>query len=88
MRPLEGVVVDTSAGLTIRLQSRALVRTPRQKKLKLGDTCYVLYNYTTMQVRMIWTEKEYNALEDSSGDAFEFLLPPEWEEPHAWALDP
>ena len=87
MRPLKGVVVDTEVGLTIRLESRALVRVHKQKDLRLGDTCYVLYNYTTLEVWRIWTEEEYAIEDGSCGDEFEFLLPPDWEPAHKWAYE-
>jgi hypothetical protein len=88
MRPLPGVVVDTSAGLTIRLSSRAVVRVPEQKKLRLGDTCYVLYNYTTMAVRGVWTEEEYSAEDDIDSEEPRVKLPPSWSDPHEWAVEP
>ncbi len=84
MRPLEGVVIETGVVLVIRLKSRALVRVPEQKDLKLGDTCYILFDYTRLEVHMIWTEAEYDAEDNSSGEEFEYLLPPDWEEPHKW----
>jgi len=40
-----------------------------------------------MVVREIWTEEEYHAEEDSSGVAWDLVLPPEWEEPTEWAVD-
>lgn len=73
MLPLKGVIVGTSAELTIRLPSRAVVKAPLQKDLRLGDTCYVLYNYTIMKVRQVWTEEEYRS------EDFEPQL--EWDEP-------
>ena len=57
--PRKGIIIDTSAELLIRLQSGARINVPRQKDLRLGDTCYVLYDYTRMLVNRIWTEEEY-----------------------------
>ncbi len=88
MRPLKGVITDTSgARLVVRLKSRALIRIPEQKKLRLGDTCYILYNYTIMQVRMVWTDDEYNEMEDL-GEEPDTNFPPDWEPPHKWAVEP
>jgi hypothetical protein len=80
------VVVSTGVELTIRLQSRALVRAPKQKKLRLGDTVYVLYNYTTMQVRSLWTEIEYHADDEIEEEPEPIRMHPDDEEPHVVAL--
>ena len=61
MSPSQGVVVDTNGGLLgVRLATRALVHVAKQKGLRLGDRCYILYDYTRMRVREVWTEAEYN----------------------------
>ena len=87
MRPLEGVVIDRGAGLTIRLKSGALVRIGRRQDLLLGDTCYVLYDFTKLSVRDVWTEGEFY-LQDDDGEELEFELPPDYEEPSKWAVEP
>jgi len=87
MRPLPSVVVNTGAELTLRLESGGLVRVPSQKDLRLGDTAYVLYDYTRMIVRDIWTESEYEFEDDGSIEP-EYNLPPDWADPHEWAIEP
>ncbi len=87
MRPLPCVVINSGAELTLRLESGGQVRVPRQKDLRLGDTAYVLYDYTRLIVHGIWTEDEYHALEDD-GEEPTVVLPPDWEKPHKWAIDP
>jgi len=86
MRPLPSVVIDTGAELTLRLESGGLVRVPEQKDLRLGDTAYVLYDYTRLVVYDIWTEAEYYALEED-GEEPTVVLPPDWAEPHKWAVE-
>lgn len=88
MTPLKGIVHKASAVLTVRLKTRALVDIPRHPQLKLGDTCYVLYDFTRMQVRDIWTEEEFFAHDDVSGGAFHMELPPHAEKPEELAVDP
>ena len=88
MSPLKGTVIKTGAVLTVRLQSRAVVDIPYRNDLLLGDTCYVLYDFTRMQVADIWSEDEYNEYEDVSGGEFLLPLPPGSEEPHEIAVDP
>jgi hypothetical protein len=88
MTPLEGIVIKTGAVLTVRLASRAIVEIARHPELRLGDTCYILYDFTRMQVRDVWTKDEYHMYEDVSGYEFDLPLPPEWEEPQEWAKDP
>lgn len=85
MRPLKGVVIKRSVMLTIHLSSGAKVRVPRQKDLRLGDTVYVLYDYTRMVVRDLWTEDEYS-LEESFGPEPMIETPPDTEEPWKWAM--
>ena len=87
MRPLEGVVIDRGAGLTIRLKSGALIRIARRNDLLLGDTCYVLYDYTQLEVYDVWTEDEYFMQEDD-GSELNFELPPDYEKPSKWAVEP
>lgn len=88
MRPLKGIVVKTGVVLTVRLQSRAIVEIPRVPELRLGDTCYILYDFTTMQVHDYWTEEEFNGYEDVSGGEFWLPAAPGAEEPHELAVDP
>ena len=87
MRPLEGVVIDRGTGLTIRLKSGALVRIARRNDLLLGDTCYILFDYTQLEVRDVWTEDEY-FLQDDDGSELDFELPPDYEPAHKWAVEP
>jgi len=88
MRPLEGVVIKVGTALKIRLSSRAVVSIPFRGDLKLGDTCFILYDFTCLEVRDVWTEAEYFAEEDSSGRESELPLPPEWGDASAFAIDP
>ncbi len=74
--PRKGIIVDTSAVLAIRLASGARVKVPHQKELRLGDTCYVLYDYTRMLVNRIWTEEEYHQSDDPSEDVDEADMGP------------
>ena len=88
MRPLEGVVIKVGAEIKVRLLSRAVVTIPWHRDLRLGDTCFILYDFTRMEVRDIWTEAEYFTEEDISGVEREFPLPPEWAEASEFAVDP
>jgi len=85
MSPLEGVVIDRGVKLMIRLSNGARVRIPRQKDLRLGDTCFVLFDYTRLEVRDVWSEEEYHNLEDVFGPEDREETPPDGEEPHRWA---
>lgn len=87
MRPLKGIVVKVGTTLIVRLQSRATLSIARHPDLRLGDVCYILYDYTCMEVRDVWTEAEYHAQEDVSGGEFVLPLPPEHEEPHELAVN-
>ena len=87
MKALKGIVISRGIELVVRLSSGARVRVPRQKDLRLGDTVFVCYDYTRMVVRELWTEAEYHAEEDVAGEEWDLVLPPEWEEPSAWAVD-
>lgn len=88
MRPIEGIVVKVGTVLIVRLFTRATVEIPRHPELRLGDACFVLYDYTRMSVRDVWTMGEYHALEDVSGSEFKLPTPPGWEKPHEMAVDP
>lgn len=74
--PRKGIIIDTSAELMIRLQSGARVNVLHQKDLRLGDTCYVLYDYTRMLVNRIWTEEEYYQSDDPNEDVDEADMGP------------
>ena len=87
MSPLKGIVIKRGTEMTIRLRTGALVRVARRKDLLLGDTCYVLYDYTTLEVHDIWTEDEYY-LRDDDGEVLDFELPPDYEPAHKWAVEP
>jgi len=84
MRPLEGVVISTGADLIIRLQSGAAVAISRRSDLLLGDTCYILFDYTRLKVRDVWSEEEYHNLEDVSGIEDKSEKSPEWEKCQRW----
>jgi len=85
MRPLEGVVIDRGVKLMVRLCTGARVCIPRQKDLRLGDTCYILFDYTRLEVRDVWSEEEYYTLEDVFGLEPKVETPPDTEEPWKWA---
>ena len=86
MRPLKGTIVDTYGGrLSVRLITRAIVHVPRQKGLKLGDPCYILYNYTTMKVRKVWTEAEYKDKGDEPQLNWDDEEEPDWVPAHELA---
>lgn len=74
--PRKGIIIDTSAELMIRLTSGARVCVPQQKDLRLGDTCYVLYDYTRMLVNKIWTEDEYHRSDDPNEEVEEADMGP------------
>jgi len=40
-----------------------------------------------MVIREIWSEEEYFADDGISGEAWDLVLPPDWEEPYKWAVD-
>jgi hypothetical protein len=67
--PLKGVIISTDNVLVIRLASRAQVRVAHQKNLRLGDTAYVLFDYTRLKVREIWTEEEHDRRDDTGSKA-------------------
>lgn len=85
MRPLPCVVINTDTELTLRLESGGQVRVPKQKDLRLGDTAYVLYDYTRLVVHDIWTVDEYNVMEND-GEEPKVVLPPDYAEPYKWAV--
>ena len=85
MSPLEGVVIDRGVKLMVRLSTGARVRIPRQKDLRLGDTCFILFDFTRLVVRDVWSEEEYYNLEDVFGPESMDETPPDAEEPHRWA---
>lgn len=88
MSPLRGVVIDTSNGLVIRLKTRARIYVVQQKDLRLGDTAYVLYDYTRLRAREIWTEEEYDRGDIVVSEEPHPNLPPDWLPPHKWLVEP
>ena len=80
MKPMPGVVISTSAELLVRLESGAVVSIPCRVDLLMGDVCFVLFNYTTLEVYMTWSEEQYHHLEDVFGLEPEIEEPPEFEE--------
>lgn len=85
MSPLEGVVIRRGVRLMVRLSTGAIVSISRQKDLHLGDTCFILYDFTRLEVRDVWSEEEYYNLEDVFGPEIREETPPDAEEPHRWA---
>ena len=85
MRPLEGIIISRGVRLMIRLITGARVNIPRQKDLRLGDVVFVLFDYTRLEVRDVWTLEEYHNLEDVFGLEPKVETPPDLEEPHRWA---
>ena len=84
MAPIKGRVVDTSAGLTIRLlASRALVEVPEHPTLRLGDICYVLYNYESMEPTQVLSEEEVFKADEVEPDLGEEEEP---DEAQAWIV--
>jgi hypothetical protein len=86
MRPCPGVVISTSAELLVRLESGAVVSVPPRSDLLRGDVCFVLFNYTTLEVYITWSEEQYHNLEDVFGLEPEDEEQPEFEEPWRGAL--
>jgi len=84
MRPLKGVVISTGAELLIRLPSGAKLAVPHRRDLLMGDTCYVLFDYTRLEVHDVWSEDEYYNLEDISGPEDRSEKPPSWEKCQRW----
>ena len=84
MRPLEGVVVETGTDLVVRLQSGAKLGIPHRRDLLLGDTCYILFDYTRLEVYDVWSEDEYHNLEDVSGPEDRSEKQPAWEICQQW----
>ena len=80
MKPLRGVVIETGATTTVRLNSGARLDIPGRRDLRLGDICFVLFDYTRLEIRDVWTEEEYYAQEECSGDESELPLLPEFGE--------
>lgn len=85
MSPLEGIVISYGTELVIRLCTGAKLRIPKQKALALGDTCFVLFNYTNLSIRGLWTEDEYHNLEERSNFEVKVEPTPDFEEPHEQA---
>lgn len=74
MTPLRAAVIEKSdSELMIRTKQGVRLRVPAQKGLGLGDTCYILYDFTRMNVREVWTEEDL--LEPQSGPEPENFLP-------------
>jgi hypothetical protein len=89
MWPREGIIISTLRELVIRLKNGARIKLPLQKNIKLGDTVYVLWNFHKNVPAQLWTEDEYNAPDpEESGDPVNFELPPDWDDPHMWAIEP
>ena len=88
MSPLEGVVISTDNVLVIRLASRAQIRVAHQKDLRLGDTVYVLFDYTRLKVREVWTEEEHDRADDTGSEEPVLHLPPDWEPMEKWLVEP
>ena len=86
LTPNKGTIISTSTGLVIRLKNGARVKVAKQKNLKIGDTCYVLYNYTNMSVRYIWTEKEMSDYGSDETES-EVVLQPTWAGPEDCAVN-
>ena len=85
MSPLKGIVIDSGAELMIRLCTGAKLRIPIQKDLALGDTCFILFDYTNLSIHGIWTEDEYHNLEERSNFETKVEPTPDFDEPHEWA---
>ena len=59
--PCHGVIVDRKGGeLKVHLSNGAKIHVAEQKGLRLGDECYIIYDYTRLAVAEIWTLSEYN----------------------------
>jgi hypothetical protein len=79
MEPLRAAVIDrVGTELVLRTKHGARIRIPKQKGLGLGDTCHILYDYTKMRVREIWTDEDLQ--EPQAAGELEELLPVEDEE--------
>ena len=77
MTSLRGIVISRGAELVVRLTSGARVRIPRQKDLRLGDTVYICYDYTSLVVREVFTEAEFFASDDVADEPVEWDAPEE-----------
>lgn len=77
MWPRKGVVIRCSASLMIRLSNGARVNVPCQKNIRLGDTVYVLWDYTASCPRTVWTEAEYLAEDEIPMDTSVYLSSPD-----------
>lgn len=80
MWPRKGVVIMSSASLVIRLSNGARVSVPRQKNIQLGDTVYVLWDYTANCLRNVWTEEEYLVEDEIPMDNSTYLSSPDDDE--------
>jgi hypothetical protein len=79
MSPLRAIVVDrANSQLTMRTKQGVRFTIPEQKGLKLGDNCYVLYDFTKMKIARIWTESDLE--EDDAGEELDFIYPDECDE--------
>ena len=59
MEPLRGTVIASrGTELCISLKFGTRVSIPKRKDLKIGDACYICYDYTRMRVVAIWTTEQ------------------------------
>jgi hypothetical protein len=87
MWPRKGVVIMCSAHLVIRLSNGARVNVPHQKNIRLGDTVYVLWDYTANCLRTVWTEAEYLAEDEIPMDMGNYAPDPVSGDPEEIALN-
>lgn len=67
MEIIKGVVTGkTRLTMSILLKNGVSLITKRQDKFKNGDKVFVTYNFEKNQTRHIWTEKEFNNLDEAT----------------------
>lgn len=61
MSPRKGIVIGSSAGsMTVRTTNGATTCVSNVKKFKLGDTAYIMWDYTNDRPRDVMTDEEHN----------------------------
>jgi len=88
MKPIAGTVIETGViGHRIRLDTGAVITIPKLNNVQLGDKCFVFFNYTSMEVRNVFSEAEMLAMEDEEPGGQD-VDDADYHIPHLWDTFP